>query len=353
LVQRHAAERFIAMTPQEIIADILDQLRGSWRYRWWAAGIAWVVSLVGWFYVYSIPNIYQASARVYVDTNSIIKPLMQGLTTQQNTMNEVQLVSTAVLTRPNLEAVARDTDLDLRAKSPQAFEELVTDLQGAIRVSGGRDNIFTIEYQDTNRAMARDVVAAVLDTFVEDAIGAQGNDAEISERALAGEIQDHEQRLTSAEAALAEFKKTNLGFMPGESGDYYSRLQTALADVGRTEERLRQLQERRDELTRQIDGEDPVFGIVPAAIGTNCSQSGQIAELQTTLSGLLVDFTDKHPRVVSLRETIGSLEARCAAEGAAARTSGAAARSRTSTEPLEMNPVYQNHSRSRCRSGLG
>ncbi len=100
---------------------------------------------------------------------------MQGLTAQQNTMNEVQLVSTAVLTRPNLEAVARDTDLDLRAPSADALEELITGLQTAIRVSGGgADNIFTIQYEDNSREMARDVVAAVLDTFTEDAIARAG-----------------------------------------------------------------------------------------------------------------------------------------------------------------------------------
>jgi polysaccharide chain length determinant protein (PEP-CTERM system associated) len=326
---------------QEIIAEIVEQLRGAWRYRWVAMGVAWALSLGGWLYVATMPDIFLASARVYVNTNSLLKPLMQGLTAQQNTMSEVQLVSTAVLSRPNLESVARETNLDLRAKNPDDFEQLITGLKTEIRVSGGRDNIFSIQYQDTSREMARDVVAAVLDTFVEDAIVAQGDDAEITEIALGGEIQDHEQRLSTAEAALAEFKKNNLGYMPGESGDYYARLQTALGNVAQTEEKIRQLQQRRDELNRQLEGEEPVFGIVPTAGDAMCSLRGQIGDLEKQLSGLLVDFTEKHPRVVTLRETIDSLERRCADERVAGVAAGVS-RAQASGDTLEMNPVYQN-----------
>lgn len=330
------------MKPQEIIAELAERLQGSWRYRWWAAGITWAISVLGWLYVSYIPDVYQASARVYVDTNSLIKPLMQGLTAPQNTMNEVQLVSTAVLTRPNLENVARTTDLDLRAKTPQEFEDLVTRMQNRIHVSGGRDNIFTIDFQDKNRDKARDVVAAVLDTFEEDAIGAQGDDVEITEKALAGEIQDHEQRLRSAEAALAEFKKKNLGFMPGESGDYYSRLQNALGEVSGGEERIRQLEERRSELSRQIEGEEPAVGIMPgatSAMTSTCSQSGDLATLQKQLAQLLVDFTEKHPRVVALREQLAALQERCNGEQSTGAARAAASQPGGS---LELNPVYQN-----------
>ena len=331
------------MNQQEIVAEAFEQLRGSWRYRWPAITVAWVICLVGWGYVYAMPDLFHASARVYVDTNSLLKPLMQGLTAQGNTMSEVQLISTAVLTRPNLERVARETDLALRAKSSEQFEGLISGLQRRIHVSGGRDNIFAIEFEDNDREKARAVVAAVLDRFVEGAIGAQGNDSDVTEKALAGELQEHEERLRSAETGLADFKKQNLGFMPGESGDYYTRLQTALAAVSTTEEKIRQLEQRRTELTRQIEGEEPVFGLMSAFGGTttsNCAQSTQITTARAQLADLLVTFTDKHPRVVALRETIQSLEQRCAAEAKTAPTGRPA--TTNSEDSLEINPVYQN-----------
>jgi polysaccharide chain length determinant protein (PEP-CTERM system associated) len=300
----------------------------------------WVVCLLGWAYVYTIPDVYQASAKVYVDTDTLIKPLMQGLTAQQNTMNEVQLVNAAVLTRPNLERVARETDLDLRAPTPQDFELLITELQSMIRVSGGRDNIFTIQYEDYSREKAREVVAAILNTFIEDAITGQSDDAEISERALASEIKEHEERLSSAEAALAQFKKDNLGYMPDESGDYYERLQTALAGVAAKQTEIRQIQERRDELARQLEGEEPVFGIVPtpATSIAVCAERGRINDLQAQLAKLLVDFTEKHPRVVAITDQITALEDRCVSTVDAVPVF----ETTENGDALKVNPVYQN-----------
>ena len=127
------------MNVQEIIAEITDHIRGMWRFRWYAILISWVVALIGWYSVYTMPNIYEASARVSVDTNSLLPALTQGLTARENLMSEVDLVSKALLTRPNLEAVARDTDLDLRAETPQQMELLITGLQRRVRIAGGRD----------------------------------------------------------------------------------------------------------------------------------------------------------------------------------------------------------------------
>ena len=251
-------------------------------------------------------------------------------------------VSKALLSRPNLEAVARETDLDLRADTPQEFELLISALQENVGVMGGRDNIFTITFEDADRLVARNVVSALLDTFVESSLGAQGDDADMTERALALELDDHKRRLERAEADLAEFKKQNLGFMPDDGADYYTRLQQAISTVEETERQIRLTRQKRDVISRQIEGEEPVFGLMPSAPAqavANCSQAANIAQLQGELSALLVDFTEKHPRVVILRETIASLEAQCQSEQASMPPSMAVD---ASGQSLNENPVYQS-----------
>ncbi len=333
------------MNIQEIIAEVLEHLRGMWRYRWWAAGVAWLISVVGWFYVYSMPDIYGAEAKVYVDTKSLMGPAFEGIAYSDNITAQVEAVSRALLTRPNLEDVARSTDLDLRAQTPDQFERLITSLQERIKVQGNRErNVFDVQFEDVDRAKATAVVGAIMDAFMENSLQGQGDDAEMTERALAAEIENHEQRLEEAENALAQFKKDNLGYMPNDRGDYYTRLQTALADVQRSEEQARLLTERRDELRRQIEGEEPVFGIMsslPGQAAVGCSQQGQIAQLEGQLATLTVDFTEKHPRIVSIRETIAQLQAACDAEREAAIASGVRP-SIPTDQPLEANPVYQN-----------
>ena len=330
------------MNLQEIIAEITDHLRGMWRFRWQAVGIAWAVALLGWYFVYTMPNIYEASAKVSVDTNSLLPALTQGLTARENLIDEVDLVSKAMLTRPNLEAVARETDLHLRAETPQALELLITNLQRSVGISGGRDRIFTITYEDRNREKARNVVLALLDTFVEKSLGAQGDDADMTGRALSLEIANHEQRLIQAESDLAEFKKRNIGYMPDDGADYYTRLQTALSAVGEADRQIRLMRQKRDEISRQLEGEEPVFGLMPTTAGQSvagCSRAGNIAQLRGQLSALLVDFTEKHPRIVMLRETIAALEDECSAEMASMPNRPMVD---PMTQSLDLNPVYQN-----------
>jgi polysaccharide chain length determinant protein (PEP-CTERM system associated) len=330
---------------QEIIAEIMEHLRGMRRYRWWGIGVAWIISIAGCFAIYAMEDVYEASAKVYVDTQSLVGPVFEGLALRDNVSAQVEAVSRALLTRPNLEKVARKTDLDLRANSAVEMEILITDLQEEVDVIGNRErNVFDITFTDPDRAKAKAVVTAIVDAFVEESLQGQGDDATMAERALEAELRDHEERLLSAESAVAEFKKQNLGYMPDDRGDYYVRLQAASLAVGITEEKIKVMQERRNELRRQIEGEVPVFGIMSGpgqSAVQGCSHQDSVAQLEADLAALQVEFTPKHPRIISLRETISALEAECAVELEAAMAAGVRPQS-GSDQPLEANPVYQN-----------
>ena len=80
-------------TMAEITTQILHLLKAIGKYRWHAVAITWVVALAGWGVVYSLPNQYEASARVYVDTQTILKPLLSGMTTLPNLNQQVQFLS--------------------------------------------------------------------------------------------------------------------------------------------------------------------------------------------------------------------------------------------------------------------
>ena len=93
-----------------LLNELLDHARGMWRFRWHAVIVAWLVAIPGWLFVYKMPDIYEASAKVMVDTNSLLPSLTAGLAANENLIDEVSLISRALLTRPNLAEVARKTD---------------------------------------------------------------------------------------------------------------------------------------------------------------------------------------------------------------------------------------------------
>ena len=141
---------------QQLFMLAITYAQGMWRYRWYALLVAWVVAVTGWAWAYSLPNEYRADARVYVDTQSVLRPLLRGLAVESDVQSRVAIMTQTLLSRPNLEKVARKTDLDLRAQTPAQMESLLSWLQHAVEIHSDsrRHDLYTISYADTNPQMA-------------------------------------------------------------------------------------------------------------------------------------------------------------------------------------------------------
>jgi polysaccharide chain length determinant protein (PEP-CTERM system associated) len=335
----------------QFLDRLIDEVRGAWRFRWVAIILAWVVAVAGWLVVFAMPDVYEASAKVYVDTRSILKPLLDKLTVQTDVDSQLRLVRQAMLGRPQLERVARETDLDLRAKTPAQQAALIDRLRNRITIQGGSSGeregsggLYVISYQDTSRDKSIQVVEKLLNSFVEDTLGGNREGSETAQRFLMKQIDEYEAKLSEAEARLAQFKKKNVGLMPGEqTGDYFSRLQNELDAVKKAESTLGIALSRREELQRQLRGEVPFLASGASAgassqAGAN-DTSARIQEAQARLDELLLRFTDKHPDVLATRETLEQLKLRRNAEIAALRRGDPAA---MATAGAASNPVYQS-----------
>ena len=323
------------------VLEILSQLRGGWRFRWVAVGIAWAIALAGWFAVALMPNQYQARAKIFVDTDSVLKPLLAGLAVATDTVGQVNMMSRVLMTRPNLEKVARDTDLALRAPTPESLERLLDSMPTRIGIGGGQGNIYSITFEDSDPQMAYRVVRKLVDTFVEDSLGNKRDDSAGAQRFLREQLGEYERKLREAEDRLADFKKNNLGLMPGQTGDYYARRQSIAEDLAKLRSQYAVVEQRRDELRRQLEGEEPTFGLVPEATPGGrapTAADAKIAEYQKQVDQLLLQYTEKHPRVIALRETIEQLRKQAPAEPPVATPLDS---NRLAARMLDVNPVYQ------------
>src|SRR5262249_4812733 len=157
-------------------------------------------------------------------------------------------------------------------------------LSRRIVVTATRDNVFSISFQDTDPKRARAVVQGLLNTFVADTLKFKQSDANNAQNFLVNQLREYEQRLRTSEYELAEFKKKNLGLLPGDSGDYYTRLQTSLAALDDLHAKYKLADDKRTELRRQLDGEEPTFGIMTTTgKATSDPYEARIAELQARI----------------------------------------------------------------------
>ena len=317
----------------QVWQQLLAYMKAAWHRRWWGVATAWLVCVVGWTAVFLTPSRYEASARVYVDTQTLLKPLLQGLTIgDANVDQQIRLMTRQLFSRPTLEKVARMTDLDIAAKSADETENLLDGLAENMKIAdAGKENLYTITYQDANPELARKVVQSLLTIFVESSLGKTRQEISSSHRFIEEQLKQYEQKLMDAENALTRFKQEHIGMMPGQGGDYYTKLSETAATARQAELELREAINRRDQLKRQLQDEEPEMA-AGAATPTTSEIDSRIQALNKQLDQLRTQYTDRHPDIQATQRLIKSLEAQKAAEATQPKSvAGAKAQ----------NPVYQ------------
>jgi len=344
-----------------VIEQVLEEIRGAWRFRWYAIGLAWSVCVIGWLVVLLMPDRYAASARVFVDMHTTLSQVTQGIAIESNAETQIQRVRQTLLGAPQLTTVARETSLDPGSLTDKARQSLVNTMRERIEINasspGGSAGVYAISYTDTDRDRSLRVVSRLVNTFVEGALAGKRAGSEQAQKFLVDQIADYEKRLASDEERLAAFKKENVGLMPGAQGDYFSRLQSDMEDLSKVKASLAIALRKREAIEAQLHGEQPFVNTAsstnsPAlsrgvAVGTSSLLPGltetetaaRLREAQSRLDELLLRFTDKHPDVIALRQTIADLRERQREEIAAARHGDSGAAAQLGMSP---NPVFQS-----------
>ena len=344
------------MTPA--LEQAFEELRSAWRFRWFAFALAFVLALIGWLIVFALPDRYAAFARVFVDTRTALKPVLQGLAVDQDVDAQINYVRQSLLAGPQLEKIAiasgvlapNVTDERRRARILDALSDRITltvsgaGNQGEDRSTAG--TIYGLQYLDSDRARSLRVVTNLLNTFVEETLGGKREGSENAQKFLETQIKDYEQRLSAAEDSLAAFKKGHVGLMPSEQGGYFTQLQNEVDASKKADTALSIAMSRRDELANQLHGDAAISAAVSSTLpaGAQGVTNGgdtlsRIQEAQAKLDELLLKFTDKHPDVIAARATLEELKARRATEMANLRRGDASA---VAESGAANNPVYQS-----------
>ncbi len=155
--------------------DVYEQIKffvnSIWQRRSYALAVAWFVCLAGWIVVATMPNAYKSSARIFIDTSNVLRPLLKGLAVETDIEAELELMRRTLTSRANLSNVARLTDLDLTASTPHEMESLLQSLSSRTQIKPEGRKLLTISFVDSDPTRARDVTEALITTFVEMNLG--------------------------------------------------------------------------------------------------------------------------------------------------------------------------------------
>ena len=305
--------------------------------------VAACICPLGWFAVAKLPDQFKSSAKVYVDTQSLLRPLLKGLTIQPNADHQVRLIARTLLSRPNLEKIARMADLDIAAKDELEMEKSLDELKSTLKVSSSsRSNIFNISYTSHNPNLAKGVVQAALDVFIENTMGETRNEADTAEQFLERQIKEYESRLLNDERKLTEFKQANSAILGVNVSSYYSNLEQQKNRLAEAELKLREVESQFKLARAQLEGEEPTFGLMQHRSQTTnitTKYDSRITSLKALLDELSLKYTERHPKIIEINKRIEDLEAERVKE--IDRLSEEYAGYSPSSQDIDKNYVYQ------------
>lgn len=282
---------------------ILGYVPEFWMRRWYMLGWAWVFCVVGWFAVAFVPDRFESTARVYVDTESMLKPLLRGLAVDTNTLQQIEVMKRTLITRPNLEKVARLVDLDVSVKNQLEADRLISHMRKNITILSDRSNLFTFSYRHGDAAIAKGVVEALLKIFVESNLGNSRKRLDSAAKFIDEQLEYYGGELNKSENALAEFKRLNADILPG-GANYHATLARLKSAYETNNSQYRDAVNRLRSLQSQLAAVPEYI----ASNNTNLARRGPPAimesrmyEVAKKIDDLLLKYTKQHPDVINAK----------------------------------------------------
>ncbi|MCJ9430366.1 XrtA system polysaccharide chain length determinant [Kordiimonas marina] len=307
----------------EVFQQIKAFAYGIWRKKWYMLITSWVICLAGWSLVAMMPYRYEASAQVFVDTETLLPQIARNLGVNVDLMRQVDIMQRTLTMRPNLEKVIRlSGDLEHLAASPKDMDAMVAELQRNIRVIQLSGGMFRIQFaindsrlSDRARAtVARSVVSNLVSFFLERNTTENTANSENASEFLDQQIKDYKGRLEAAERAQAKFEQENIEYLGGE-GSFLSRLDSARADLRKTNQKIAEMDVALKSLQDQIKNVPPTIREARSArsggsAGDRDPLEERISDLEKKLDKLkTLGYKDKHPDVVNVSRQIENLKA--------------------------------------------
>ena len=330
---------------EQLISTIHRFVSATVRHRWTALFVMLASSLTASAGLMLYDNRYEASARVYVDTQSVLKPMMASLTYQPDMEQQVGMLARTLISRPNVERLVAQQDLQIGAERGEDRDAMITRLMKQIKIiPTATGNLYDISYRGSSPERARRLVTATVDLFVAAAAGEKRRDAQDAGRFIEEQIRAHEVKLVEAEENLKAFRIRNFGLSGVSDKDYFTRVSTATEQVSRLRAELLAAERSREAYRRELANEDPLLPSHSAAqepLPGEMEAERRLDAHRRVLDELQARYTDSHPDVIAGRRTLARLE-REALEARAERLDYLALkRASTGGGAAATSPVYQ------------
>jgi polysaccharide chain length determinant protein (PEP-CTERM system associated) len=241
----------------------------------------------------------------------------------------LRAISQQLLSRVVLERVVREEHMD----SNGAMDNAVGRLRRGIGVTESASitpgstsqlspeqkadlNSYQLTYTDDSAEDAQRILNRVAQAFVEENSKSREVRAQDTSQFVAAQLQASEQRLNALEARLRDAKESYMGRLPEQTN---ANLQMVAALQRQLESNATATRGEQDRLTmieRQLEAiqQGADIGPMTSTGASTMSAEAKVLALRQELSAAQLNYTDKHPEVIRLRDELATAEKLAAAE---------------------------------------
>ena len=279
-----------------------------------------------------MPRKYQSASTILVSEANIIAPLMEGRAVPTGVADRARIAREVIFSRCIMAEILTAGGWGESVTEPLPRERLIGEIKQRTRIDSPGQNLIRITYTDAEPERAYAIANRYAELFISESLAAKERESREAFEFIAARVDEYHRKLTDAEERLKQFRAANLDARPGTDIDVRTRIAEIRSQIEGARTDLSELQMRENALQAQISGE--------AEVSDLRSRSAQvrirIAELQSQLDTLLLDYTDSYPDVVRLRHQIEDMQAILAREERS-ESSGA----RGADVAAAGNPLYQ------------
>jgi polysaccharide chain length determinant protein (PEP-CTERM system associated) len=322
---------------EERSVHLFDYLAVVRRRRGWLVVPVLLAIAVGAGLALTLPRTYRSYTTLAVTTPSLASDLVRSAPSDLE--ERVRAISHDLLSRPNLERVAREEgladDSSLDAVVSAIRSRTSVSLPKAIAPTGrtGPDT-FVVTYIGPTPESTQSVTNRLATVFIETNSKVRAARAEDTSAFLATQLSQSQTRLRAVEEKLRLLKEAHMGRLPEQMQANLQMVGGLRQQQDNTALSLRSEQDRLSMIEQQIEAMKQGAADAPSAkTPGEPTAAERLATLRSQLKEAQTMYTEKHPDIQRLRGDIASAEAAAKLEGSRPASERAPA--------LNRDPVYQ------------
>ena len=296
----------INITPEYILETII-------RRRWFLIIPFIVALLVGIYFAFTLPKVYEASTMILVQAQRVPTNYVKPVVTT-DIVSRLRTISQQILSRTNIERIINDYKLFSGPDNENMFmEDKVENVRNRISVNVSQSSTFSISFKGQDPKKVTNIANALATYFIDENLKVREAQAIGTSTFLDDELETMRVSLEAREKTLRDYRQKFMGELPDQLDTNLSVLQRLSEDLIEKQKALRESKSTLNALKTQISESQKNKNVLNLddfdAGDSDMQDSAEVSELKNRLAVLKIRYTDQHPDVVRLKAMIDKLEA--------------------------------------------